>query len=46
MASVNPPVRVLAPYEAAFEEGTVSYTSIPAVSSGLRFIRDTDTRKI
>lgn len=41
VATLNPPVYVLADHEAAFEEGTVAYTSIPAVQKGLEYLTHT-----
>lgn len=39
-ATVQGRVHVLAPGEAGFEDGTLNYLSIPAVSSGLALLRD------
>lgn len=42
VATVDVPQHVLAPYEAAFEEGTVAYTQIPAIKLGLDYIQRMD----
>ena len=39
IATLNPPAYILAPYEAAFEEGTVAYTQIPAIVYGLNYLQ-------